>query len=145
MKSRTDTTLTYALFLARHIDKRDIRMITLAILFDLGFAAGTDGFVYLRSAIELQYEKAAATVTKEIYPAISDSGHVSFSWQYIDQAIRRAIKAAWEDGNPDSWYIFFPPSGNRLPKCPSNKEFIARIACIIELLQSCKEVSYERE
>lgn len=144
MKSRTDTTLTYVMFLSRHLNKQNIRMITLAFLFDLGFAAGNDGFVYLRNAIELQYEKSTAAITKEIYPAISDHTDVSFSWQYIDQAIRRSIKAAWEDGNPESWRIFFPPGGNRSPKCPSNKEFIARIACIIELLQSCREVDYER-
>lgn len=145
MKSRTDTTLKYMQFLARRFDKQNIRAVTLLILCDLGFTPGNDGFVYLRSAIELQYAKSPATITKEIYPAISDATQVSFSWQYIDQAIRRSIKAAWDERDEELWHLFFPPVGGRMPKCPSNKEFIARIACIIELLQSCKEVSYERE
>ena len=62
------------------------------------------------------------------------------SWRCVDQAIRRAIKTAWNEQDPEIWNLFFP----RIPHCPSNKEFIARIACIVELWQCCKEADYER-
>jgi len=143
MESRTITMLKYVQFIGRRLDKQDVRSVTLLILLDLNFAPGNEGFVYLRSAIERQRASDVPIVIKRIYPTISGVDDMS-SWHYVDQAIRRAIKAAWDDRDPELWYIFFPPGGSRISRCPSNKEFIARIACIIELWQSCKEVDYER-
>ena len=144
MKCKTDDTLKYVLFLARHFDKQNIRAVTLVILFDLGFTPSNDGFGYLRQAIEMQYSKTTPTIIKWMYPLISASSETTDSWQYIDQAIRRAIKAAWDERDPELWCLFFPSNHNGIPKCPSNKEFISRISCIIELWQNCKEVNYER-
>ena len=144
MRCRTDETLKYVQFLARRFDKQDINAVILIILFELGFSPSNDGFGYLRRAIELQYAKSATTVTKGIYLLISYSDQEADSWQYVDQAIRRAIKATWSERDPEIWDLFFPPHDGRIPQCPSNKDFIARISCIIELWQSCKEVDYER-
>ena len=145
MKCRTDDTLKYVLFLARHFDKQNIRAVTLVILFDLGFTPSNDGFGYLRQAIEMQYSKTTPTIIKWMYPLISATGETTDSWQYIDQAIRRAIKIAWNDRDPELWSLFFPSNHNSISKCPSNKEFISRISCIIELWQNCKEANYERQ
>lgn len=144
MKCRTDDTLKYVLFLARHFDKQNIRAVTLVILFDLGFTPSNDGFGYLRQAIEMQYSKTTPTIIKWMYPLISATGETTDSWQYIDQAIRRAIKIAWNDRDPELWSLFFPSNHNSISKCPSNKEFISRISCIIELWQNCKGAEYER-
>ena len=140
MKSRTDETLRYVQFLARHFDKQNIKAVTLVILFDLGFTPSSDGFVYLRQVIEQQYAKTSPTIIKWMY---SNFGAVTDSWNYIDQAIRRAIKNAWNERDTEIWKLFFPVNGNRTPKCPTNKEFISRIICIIELWQNCKEADYE--
>ena len=144
MKCRTDDTLKYIQFLARRFDKQDIKAVTLIILYDLGFPAGNDGFVYLRRAIEIQSARNVPIITQGLYYAISLSHDTGDSWQYIDQAIRRAIKFAWNNRDPEIWELFFPSTTSSSPKCPSNKEFIARISCIIELWQSCKEANYER-
>lgn len=144
MRCRTDDTLRYVQFLARRFEKRNIRAIVLMILYDLGFDPSNEGFGYLRMAIEMQCAEMAFTVTKGIYPAISRIVDDGNSWKYIDQAIRRAINTAWKEREPEKWELFFPASGGRVPKCPSNKVFIARIACIIELCQSCKEAGDER-
>ena len=144
MKCRTDDTLKYVQFLARHFDKLNIRAVILVILFDLGFTPSNDGFGYLRQAIEMQYSKTTPTIIKWMYPLISATNETTDSWQYIDQAMRRAIKAAWNERDPEIWNLFFPTNQHSVPKCPSSKEFISRISCIIELWQSCKEADYER-
>ena len=143
MKCRTDDTLRYVQFLARRFDKHNIKAVILIILFDLGFTLSNDGFEYLRAAIETHYSKTASSTIKEIYPAIShiNDGH---SWHYIDQAIRRSIRLAWNGRDGETWELFFPLSNQAKSNCPSNKEFIARISCIIELWQSCEEADYER-
>lgn len=144
MRCRTDDTLRYVQFLARRFAKHDIRAVILIILIDLGFSPSNDGFTYLRSAIELHVSGAASCTIKGIYPAISPTGGDDQSWHYIDQAIRRAVKAAWNGRDTEIWELFFPFSNQKNANCPPNKEFIARISCIIELWQSCREVDYER-
>lgn len=144
MRSRTEETLKYVQFLARRFDKQDVKAVTLIILFDLNIQSSNDGFDYLRRAIEMQHARSARTVTKGIYPAISYVYEAGDSWKAVEQAIRRAIKAAWNERDEEVWNLFFPPRRGRKPKCPSNKEFIARISCIVELWQSCKEADYER-
>ncbi len=145
MKSRTDETLKYVQFLARHFDRLDVNALTLAILYDLGFTSGNDGFLYLRQAIEFQYAHAASVFTTTVYLRISRIHNAGESWEFVEKAIHRAIVAAWEIGDSELWNLFFPPRRGRAQNCPPNKEFIARISCIIELWQSCKEAAYERE
>ena len=144
MKCRTDDTLNYVQFLARRIDKQDIPAFILLILFDLGIALDNEGFFYLRRAIELQYAKTDPAYAMGIYHTLSHSFDSGDSWESVAQAIRRVIKTAWAMRDPEIWDLFFPPRRGVKPKCPSNKEFIATISCIIELWQSCKEVAYEK-
>lgn len=144
MRCRTDDTLRYVQFLARRFEKHNIKAVILIILIDLGFSPSNDGFAYLRSAIEQYVSGRASDMTKGIYPAISPTGDDDHSWHYIDQVIRRAVKAAWNGRDAELWELFFPLSDQKNANCPPNKEFIARISCIIELWQSCKEADYER-
>jgi hypothetical protein len=144
MRSRTDETLRYVQFLARRFDKQDVNAVTLIILYDLNIQPNNEGFGYLRKAIEMDLSSSSRTITKGIYPVISFIYDSHDAWKPVDQAIRRAIKAAWNERDEEVWNLFFPPRSGRKPKCPSNKEFIARISCIIELWQSCKEADYER-
>jgi len=145
MKSRTDETLKYVQFLARHFERGDVNALTLAILYDLGFTAGSDGLIYLRQAIALQHTRYASVFSTTIYLRISRTHNGGESWEFVEKAIHRAIVAAWEIGDSALWDLFFPPRRGKAQNCPPNKEFIARISCIIELWQSCKEAAYERE
>lgn len=144
MKSRTDETLRYVQFLARRFDKQDIKAVTLVILFDLGFSTSNDGFEYLRRAIEMNVLHSGRAMVKGLYPTIGRMYDTCDSWKSVEQAIRRAIRTAWNERDEETWEIFFPTKKGRAPKRPSNKDFITRISCIIELWQSCKEASYER-
>ena len=64
----------------------------------------------------------------------------------VDQAIRDAIKAAWNYGSKEAWDWYFSYSDRVTIKRPTNGEFISRIAYILELLQGCSrgENRYER-
>lgn len=144
MRSRTDETLKYVQFLARRFDKQDVKAVVLIILLELGFSPSRDGFYYLRNAITVDCSDPQKFVSQGLYLSISEMYHVYSSDKQIEQAIRAAIQAAWEAGDEELWTLFFPiPKGGK-SKRPSNKEFITRISCIVELWQSCKEASYER-
>lgn len=144
MRCRTDDTLRYVQFLARRFDKQDVKAVALIILFDLDIGPSNEGFDYLRKAIEMGIARSNMAVTKELYSMISQTYGGYGLWAPVEQAIRRAIQTAWNDRDEETWDLFFPPRRGRKGKCPSNKEFIARIVCIIELWQSCKEADYER-
>lgn len=144
MKSRTDDMLKYVQFLARRFDKQDTKAVTLIILYDLNMQPYNEGFVYLRRAIEVECADSGRTATAGIYPVISNLFGAYDVQKPVEQAIRRTIKAAWSERDEEIWNLFFPIVKGRIPKCPSNKEFITRISCIIELWQSCKEADYER-
>ena len=144
MRCRTDDTLRYVQFLARRFDKQDVKAVTLIILFDLDIGPSNEGFEYLRKAIEMNLAESNLAMTKELYSAVSKNYDGLGIWAPVEQAIRRAIQAAWNGRDEETWDLFFPPHRGKKAKCPSNKEFIARIACIIELWQSCKEADYER-
>lgn len=143
MRNRTDETLRYVQFLARRFDKKDVNAVILIILFDLGFSTSNDGFGYLRRAIEMNLATSERSITKELYPAVCRND-TNDAWKSVEQAIRRTIKAAWNERDEEIWDLFFPLRKAKKPKCPSNKEFITRISCIVELWKSCKEVSNER-
>lgn len=144
MRSRTDNTLGYVQFLARRFDKQDVKAVILIILLELGFSPSRDGFYYLRNAIAVECAEPEKMIANGLYLSISQIYHVFSSDKQIEQAIRNAIQAAWEDGDTELWNLFFPTATGKRTKRPSNKEFITRVACIIELWQSCKEASYER-
>lgn len=144
MRCRTDEMLQYVQFLARRIDRDNTKAFVLLLLVELGFAAGNDGFMYLRRVIEVQSMSHAPMIIKGLYPGVSFGKDAPDSWHYVDQAIRRSIHAAWEMRDPEIWNLFFPPGKGGISRCPSNKEFIARMVCIVELWQSCKEVDYDR-
>lgn len=144
MRCKTDDTLRYVQFLARRFDKHDVRAFILVILFDLGFTTSMDGFDYLRAAIELHYTHTSSSIVKGIYPRISYLIDDDYAVKNIDQAIRRAIQDAWNVRDSEIWDLFFPSMRYNRANCPTSKEFIARISCIIELWQSCKEADYDR-
>ena len=145
MESRTDKTLSYVQFLARRYDKQDVSAVTQVILYDLGIAPGVDGYIYLRQAIIMYHAWSVEIVRKMVFPKISYPYDAGDSKDLVEQAIRRCIRSAWDVRDPEAWDLFFPPRRGKIRKCPSNKEFIAQISCLIELWQRCKEATHYTE
>lgn len=143
MKSRTDETLSYVQLLARHFDKQDVAAVTQVILYDLDIIPGIDGYIYLRQAIIMYHAWSVEIAKKMVFPKISYPYDAGDSKDLVEQAIRRCIHIAWEARDIETWNLFFPPRRGKVRKCPANKEFIARISCLIELWQSCKEATYD--
>ena len=143
MRSRTSDTLKYAQFLARRYNKQDIKTSVLIILLELGFEPAQEGFSFLRNAIARHYELTVESLRLRKFTVITLYGEDCDAWKSIDQAIRRAIHAAWEEQDNPKWAMVFPP-GRRRSGCPSNKEFIAQVSCVVELWHDCKEAGYER-
>lgn len=97
-----------------------------ALLLHLGVAARVRGFACLREAVLLMMEDPARPITKEIYPmlgALMDGNAAQ-----MEHAIRGAITKAWRERTPEIWNNYFPQDANGASRCPTNKEFICRLA-----------------
>lgn len=146
MDSTISETLRHVLLLARHLDKCDLRGVTIVALMELGVPTKSIGFEYLKRAILLQHEDPTRALTKDIYLEISLRCKLN-SEEQVDQAIRDAIRIAWENGSKAAWRWYFSYDGQAPRRRPTNSEFISKISCILELWQACKEreICYERE
>lgn len=137
-----DETMLYIISLTCCVRKGDVPAATLALLIELGFSPSSDGFTYLRKAIHLQYldqRKRASEIYLEIVAYFGSGTTV----QQVEHAILTAIDSAWKSRNAETWEYFFDEKKIGKKKRPGNKEFIAHIACIMELWFShCQEVSY---
>ena len=136
MISTIDTTMQYVISLDRYFSSCDASAAILAILLDLGFSVQCDGFIYLRLAIGSKYD-CPQLRCQDIYEAVL-KGYISpTSPAQIEQAIRSAIDAAWATGPREQWELLFPSGKSERRKRPANFAFISRIACILELWNSC--------
>lgn len=138
MDSTIGETLHHVLLLARHLDKCDLRGVTLVALMELGVPTKSAGFEYLKRAILLQFEDPTRALTKDIYLEISLRCKLN-SEEQVDQAIREAIRITWETGSKTAWNWYFSYDGHGPRRKPTNSEFISRISYILELWQACKE------
>lgn len=144
MAGMIEGTLRHAQFYRRHIKNGDIQLATVAILLELGVPTKGAGFDYLKNAIIMFYDNPAQSITKELYPNVGKLYEPKVGYKVIEIAIRRAISTAWYNRNEKVWQYYFFPNGEGDLKKPSNAEFISMIAYFLELLQGCKEGSYER-
>ena len=144
MESTISETLRHVLLLARHLDTCDLRGVTIVVLMELGVPTKSVGFEYLKRAILLQQEDPTRALTKDIYLEISLRCKLN-SEEQVDQAIRDAIRIAWENGSKTAWYWYFSYDGQAPRRRPTNSAFISRISYILELWQACKEreICYE--
>lgn len=63
------------------------------------------------------------SITKEVYPEVARQWGQGAAWRKVEKDIRYAIDTAWANGNKEAWAQHL-----RLDHKPSNKEFIARMA-----------------
>ena len=144
MESTIDETLRHVLLLARHLDVCDLRGLTIVALMEIGVPTKSSGFEYLKRAILMLHEDPTRALIKDIYLEIALRCKLNTEEQ-VDQAIREAIRIAWENGSKAAWRWYFSYDGHAPRRKPSNGEFISRISYILELWQSCneREICYE--
>ena len=114
------------------VPKEDLTAQTAILLHSLSFGPHLDGYQQLCAGIPLYAKNPGIRLSKELYPQIAEEFHLPDA-RTVEHSIRKAIAAAWVRMNPVVWTKFFPsdPDGN-IP-CPTNKQFIARLAEFIEL------------
>lgn len=97
----------------------------------LGVPARLKGYGYLREAILRMAEDPGQQITKELYPAVAaafKTENAKLDWTHVERSIRSAIGAAWKRRDEQLWALYFAPQGDGGIRCPSNGEFIARLA-----------------
>ena len=146
MRSTIDETLRHVLLLARHLGKCDLRGAIIVVLMELGVPTKCVGFEFLKLAILLQFKDPTRALANDIHLEISLQCKQN-SEEQVDQAIRDAIRQAWESGCKVAWNWYFSYAGEEPQRKPTNSEFISRISYILELLQACREeeVEYDDE
>ena len=142
MGHTVNETLVYVISLACDVRKGDVPAAILALLIELGFQSSADGFGYLRKAIHIRYLNSDLRLT-EIYEQIVCTSDSGITVNQVEQAVLSAIDNAWKNRDVEKWDYFFSERRTGNKKRPGNKEFIAQIACFMELWFShCQEVGY---
>lgn len=94
------------------------------LLLRMGFASGSRGYPALREGILMMMKDPGCSVSKEIYPRVGSLAGGNAG--QAERAIRTAITRAWKYRDKTVWDRLFYPGEDE--KCPTNKEFICRIA-----------------
>lgn len=96
-------------------------------LHKLGIPAHRDGYRQLLAAIPLYAKDPLQFMTKELYPQVAKLCG-SRDGRSVEHSIRKVIQAAWEHRVNAVWRKYFLPGPRGSIPCPSNKEFICRMA-----------------
>jgi DNA-binding response OmpR family regulator len=98
----------------------------------LGLSTKLDGYQQLRVGIPMFRRDTRQMLLNELYPAIAKQ----YDWhdpRKVEHSVRRAIRTAWEKRDNRIWAEYFPVNDNGDIPCPSNKEFISRLAELLEM------------
>ncbi len=105
----------------------DLHTETVTHLHILNFLTHLDGYHQLCIGIPLFYHNPRQRLMKELYPKIAGfCGNTDE--RSVEHSIRKAIEASWKVGNHTVWSKYFPAGADGKVSCPTNKEFISRIA-----------------
>lgn len=110
---------------------KDPQEVTAHHLHVLGFTTRRSGYRQLCAAIPLYARDPDQLITKELYPEIAKLCDAK-SGQRVEHAIRGAIKDAWHRMDRVVWYKYFPPGPDGEIPCPTNREFISRLAALLD-------------
>lgn len=99
------------------------------LLMTLGVPSGRRGFKCLRVAIPTMMRDLGQPITKVVYPAVAAKcGGTALG---VERAMRTAIDTAWQNRDESVWRLYFPSHVEK-NECPSNMEFILRLAkCLL--------------
>lgn len=108
-------------------DTADPYVKTVHHLHLLNFPTHLDGYRQLCLALPMFAENPQQLLTKELYPAVARQCGCK-DGRSVEHSIRKAIQAAWHQKDNAIWrkYFAFGPRG--CIACPTNKEFICRLA-----------------
>lgn len=97
--------------------------LTRAMLHELNFPVHQNGYAQLCIGLPYYAQMSKPTLSKELYPYIAEAfGGVSAD--DVESSIRRSIKYAWSNRDPEAWEKYFPKRDTP----PSNLVFIATFA-----------------
>ena len=145
MECTMDAALRHVENRALYLNRCDSTYIIHISLKELGISSGHDGFLYAKSAVKILCNNPGSTLTNGVYAAAAILAKTGAGEGQVEQAIRNAIKAAWEDRDERVWECYFPAGKAGRTQCPSNKEFLMAVVDHIELWKGfCEEVNYAR-
>jgi hypothetical protein len=143
MDSTIGVTLEHVKFLARHLEKTNLRGAVIVFLMELRAPTKIVGFELIVQAILLQHKDPTRALANDIYLEVMVRNNQS-SEEQVQQAIRETIKAAWEKGSHAAWDWYFSYDDEPVATRPCNSDFISRLAYILDLWEAhCGEAHYE--
>lgn len=111
----------------------DPRNTVSTLLLNLAIPPRLKGYACLREAILLMAEDPGRSITKEVYPDVAK--RLGGNKEQVEHVIRSAIQKAWVKRDSQVWETYFSKSSSG-EKCPTNKEFICRMADVIKMRQT---------
>ena len=108
-------------------DTTDIHAKTLHHLHLLNIPTHLDGYRQLSLALPLFAANPQQLLTKELYPAVARLCSCK-DGRSVEHSIRKAIHAAWLHRDNAIWRKYFLIGPGGTATCPTNKEFICRLA-----------------
>lgn len=112
----------------------DPKVTVANLLLQFRIAPKHRGSTYLREAIALIMENPGMAITKELYPEVGK--RCNADKQQVERCIRTAIEAAWKRRDEQLWRMYFPMGPEGCLERPSNGDFIARLAQILQIDES---------
>lgn len=99
-------------------------------LRQLNFHVHLNGYQQLCLALPMFARNPRMFMTKELYPAVARLSGCK-DGRSVEHSIRKAIQAAWRTRDNAIWRKYFPMGPGCTTSCPTNKEFICRLAEIL--------------
>lgn len=97
-----------------------------SLLLTLGIPTKLRGYQYMLEAILLMAGNPGLSITKELYPSVSQVFNNDPS--HIERSIRSAIEKGWLRRDDHIWSVYFPAGPDGMIPKPTNAEFISRLA-----------------
>ena len=97
----------------------------------IGLPSGRRGFGHLITGLPMLVENRDQQLSKELYRAIAREDHSTP--EAVEKAIRETLRQGWQEGDRQQWRRCFPG----ITRCPSNREFLFRIADLLRDRQLC--------
>ena len=104
-----------------------LEYLTAMQLHALQFQSHLDGYRQLCIGIPMLCRDPKQPLIKQLYPAIAEALDLP-DWRAVEHSIRKSICQAWEKRDNDAWKAVFPPRDAVNSSCPSNKQFLLRMA-----------------
>ena len=117
-----------------------------ALLMELGIPAKLTGYHFIKTAILLYSGEQIGQINKCLYEQIAELHGANDSKKLVEAAVRDAIRAGWENREGNTWQCLLPGVKGVAVKPPSNHEFIAEMARVLELWKYvCRSVERKEQ